>query len=860
MKPVCDRTRKTLLLVAALAAAGAPARAAERRAPIKIIRPADNPLAKPGGRVPVPTIVFDDVRVREDHPRLLMNKDSLEAMRQRYLRHRLRASIAKQAQGGDPLAGSLLYQLSGRRSYGDGAIRKLLDGAVSQNYVAYVFDWAIDGASDAQREEAIRTLENAIFVDRSTGWPRCSPYKGFPDDPRPSETSPEEWLDFYNWTFHDQDWCRAYGQLFARMIALAHHAPRMAEGVRNYWEYSLLDVALFYDHLRDGSYYQGEYWSVTNRIEEIIRTFTHVKTATGLDYLDHERHPYLGNVGRWMLYCSDHGKMQMIWKYGESTTRPLIRSALLASNSLARDPYVAWLVNRTEVPGIGGAGWLREVLYYDTTLVAKRPGNLHPSRAFPGHGLVVMRSGWAESDPFVCIQFQDWWDTHNHADVGSFIIYCKSPLAPDSGTYCPGGFHHKYSASTIAHNTITVRDPTVRDPYYCGGQRGRDVRVWTYAIGRAAWVYHQDKHDRGDLLAYQTHRLYDYSAGQGHKGYRPEHVKEFVRQSVFLRDGFYIVFDRVEATRDDLEKRWLMHFVGEPKVNGRLLHTEVKGHIEDFDGDLSISQGKLSAMLRVHTLLPAKHRIRRIGGAIPKIPVSTLIRVPRSKYRMGTGSRWAWTDPLILKYKDPITGRELGAIGFERNSPTDVTYEISDTHLYMLFNAYERGRKDEIRLRLADYPDILQLVRDINTRRLWHLRVLYLPGYEYYLNGVNHARYYQIGQWKDLTESAPELLGKPNDIGSWRIEVYPTTKAKRDYFLHAIRIMKKADAETGKVDYKDAADKAQVSVDLAGKTYVITFNKTGKVGGHIRIVDVKGQVLADADFADKIVQEPWPKD
>ena len=31
----------------------------------------------------MPTIVFDDVRVREDHPRLLMNKDSLEAMRQR---------------------------------------------------------------------------------------------------------------------------------------------------------------------------------------------------------------------------------------------------------------------------------------------------------------------------------------------------------------------------------------------------------------------------------------------------------------------------------------------------------------------------------------------------------------------------------------------------------------------------------------------------------------------------------------------------------------------------------------------------------------------------------------------------------
>ena len=71
--------------LAAVAATGlALATAAEpSRPPVAVLYPADNPLAKRGGRVPAPTIVWEDFRVRPDHPRLLFNRDTLPALYRR---------------------------------------------------------------------------------------------------------------------------------------------------------------------------------------------------------------------------------------------------------------------------------------------------------------------------------------------------------------------------------------------------------------------------------------------------------------------------------------------------------------------------------------------------------------------------------------------------------------------------------------------------------------------------------------------------------------------------------------------------------------------------------------------------------
>ena len=93
-------------------------------------------------------------------------------------------------------------------------------------------------------------------------------------------------------------------------------------------------------------------------------------------------------------------------------------------------------------------------------------------------------------------------------------------------------------------------------------------------------------------------------------------------------------------------------------------------------------------------------------------------------------------------------------------------------------------------------------------------------------------------------------------MGSWRIEVLPAKPATRDYFFHVLRIQGDEGDEKGEVTLARETDAlAEAKVVLGGRTYLIAFNKTGEVGGHIRITDAAGTVLADREFAKSIVQK-----
>jgi len=828
-----------------------------------VLRPADNPLAKPGGKVPVPVIRWERAQVRRDHPRLVFNNETKRALFERMQDRREKFDALKDAaREGNPLANALLYQVTGQKAFARNAIKTFLAGGAGpagySRTAQYIFDWTYEEMTDQERQQAMQRLWAGADVDRATGWPRCSPYTGYPDDPRPSETRPDQWPRFYNWTFHDQDWARRYAPTYFTLLALAHHWPRAAEGVRNYWEYSLKDAVLFLDHLRDGSYWQGYYWSVTARMAEIHELLAVTKSACGIDYLDPKAHPYLANFGRWVLYCSDVGSRRVVFNYGDGQPvdfNDRVYRALLASNTVARDPRVEWLMSEVRP---GGVDLITELLFHSYNLERRKPRDLPPARAFPATGLAVMRTGWGENDVLASVRWADWFDMHCHPDVGSFILYCRSTLVPDSGYYGRAFYHmENYSTRTIAHNTLTIRDPSARIPLNDGCQLKRNKRVWSWAIGRDAWVYNQQYFDRGDLLAFECRPLYSYAAGDGTRAYPAGMAKEFIRQTVLLKPGVFIVFDRVETPRARLEKRWLMHLVGEPKVNGKLLRAEVKGHVEDYDGTLTISKGKKETWLRCHSLLPAPRRIRKVGGLIPNIPSTTLVRVPRTTQRLGTGSRWEWTEPVIFYYNDPLTGKRLGAILIERDTPTDAVYQVTDTELYLRLNAYERGRVDELRLRFSDYKTILSIAMELGQRLSeWHTNVAYLPGYQCYNQGTNYAPSTLLLGWRDPQKFAPELLGQPDEAGSWRIELYPAKPATRDYFLNVIQVLRTDDDEKASVVLsKNDQTTAQAKITLGSKTYLVSFNKTGKPGGHIRVHEPDGSVAEDRDFATTIVQK-----
>ncbi len=817
--------------------------------------PDENPLAKPGAKIPVPAIIWEKVKVRADHPRLLFNKETLPAVRERLRGNPLWQSIKGAAAGGDALACAFLNQIGESPKLAEYAIQVLLTTTPAGDS-PFLFDWTYDSMTDQQKREATeRVWQASVALDRTTGWPRCSPYAAYPTDSRPSETAPGDWPPYYNWTFHDQDWARHYATTFFGLVALAGHKARAEEGVRNFWEYSLKDPVLFFDYLRDGSYWQGDYWSPTARIAEIHRMLLTMKTACGIDAIDPKTHPWLGNFGRWLLYCSDPWKERMVCSYGDSIMVPLgtrPKTCLLASNSLVNDEHVEWLVRAC---GNEPVSWLDEILYHDLKLKARRPDDLPCARAFPGTGLAVMRSGWDAGAVWTCVRWADFFDIHMHNDVASFVLYCRSPLVPDGGLAWEGSFNQaNYYSTAVAHNTLLVRDPAHKPALRDGGQFPQPKRTWTFAVGRDAWVYNQDTFKRGDLLAFESKPLYDYCAGDGAKAYRPEEIKEFYRQTVFLRDGVLVIFDRVESPRPEIEKRWAMHLVGEPKIDGKLLNAEVRGHIEDYDGHLAVSTGKDGAIVRCHTLLPADPVVRRIGGAMPDLPVSSIVKVPRTVHRMGTGSRWAFTDPLFLEYNDELTGKRLPFLCIERDSPTDATYEVTDKELYLKLDAYERGRVEEKHIKLADCKTLLDVTAEVGKAAMWHAIVHYLPGYEYYNEGTNYAPAYMIGAWENMSDQAPELLGRPNDRGSWRIEVRAAKTAPREYFLHVLQVLHAPDEPTGKITSQDSPDRAQATIQWGERTYVVSFPKTGELGGHIRITGAGDRVEADADFARKIDQ------
>jgi hypothetical protein len=164
---------------------------------------------------------------------------------------------------------------------------------------------------------------------------------------------------------------------------------------------------------------------------------------------------------------------------------------------------------------------------------------------------------------------------------------------------------------------------------------------------------------------------------------------------------------------------------------------------------------------------------------------------------------------------------------------------------------------EEYRLRLADYATLMDVARELGARMQFHTAFHYLPGYEYYNEGVNYAPAYKNpNAWRSPEVYASELVGGANDFGSWRIEVYPAKPAARDCFLHVMRVQAHGAEEPGEVSLaSDTDQRAEAKVVLAGRTYLIAFNKAGEVGGHIRITDAAGKVLADRDFAKGIVQK-----
>jgi len=255
------------------------------------------------------------------------------------------------------------------------------------------------------------------------------------------------------------------------------------------------------------------------------------------------------------------------------------------------------------------------------------------ARHFDGIGLLVARSAWSEDASYVTFKAGDNYWSHTHLDQGAFTIYKGGPLAIDSGLYGPtyGSDHHmNYSYQTVAHNTVTVTDPRDRVPApgkerlrpiaNDGGQRrvGSGWGVEPAPLDLAEWQAKRQIYETGNIerllmddglvvaVADVTAAYTNARSGKGLFSDRTRRVERFRRAFGYDQvDEVVVVFDQVTSTDASFRKRWLLHMVHEPAVQGDAFSVQFPPQQRP---------GRSGGRLEGKVLLPKAAVVHAIGG------------------------------------------------------------------------------------------------------------------------------------------------------------------------------------------------------------------------------------------------------
>ena len=218
--------------------------------------------------------------------------------------------------------------------------------------------------------------------------------------------------------------------------------------------------------------------------------------------------------------------------------------------------------------------------------------NLPKARHFENMGQIFMRSGSGDDDTYALFTAGGILSQHRHYDNNNFVIFKKGFLALDSGTRPePGNHLTHYYCRTVAHNCITIRMPGEIMPNYWGGPAANEENLPIPNDGG------QNNLLGSEVIAFDENREYVYIASDATKSYHQDKTYMVVRQFVFLPPNCFVVFDRVNATKVEYSKAWLLHTAKEPVVKGNEFYTD---HLE----------GRLFC----RTLFPENAKLTKIGG------------------------------------------------------------------------------------------------------------------------------------------------------------------------------------------------------------------------------------------------------
>jgi hypothetical protein len=476
------------------------------------------------------------------------------------------------------------------KQWGDGAIIADRDGS-HFGYHALAYDWIYDGLTPAQRVR---------YGDALGGWLRW-----FTD-------RPEITLKWGHWEYN-QTWgpvhlniMNARDALTQKLfigVAIAGSGSRCeadAKAFLDSWNQRIPAECLPAFERMGGvwseSYGHGAYGPVT----VIPYAFAAWRSATGIDLCSREK-PWAWPVEepRWVAYTTMPHNQRTAW-IGDGDGSP--PEAFARAAPMLRDGLSRWYADQ-------GRAWLRErwqrVACLQPGIAATPPDTLPLGYLFRGAGHVYMRSAWSDPDAtwayFGCgPQFAG----HARDDVGHFLIGKRGALVSRQG----GQGHNDddfYSGGSLIYNIVTIFDPA---------EQFRRAEKNENDGGLLRHVYEADglPHQRGRIVAFANRPTYTYAAADLTEAYSPRKAAAVTRQFLYLRGDreFFVVVDRVAATKPEFRRHFFLHVPSEPTHAGAQCSWL---SAPEADGDAPVlSHGRTRLFMR--TVLPADAAITVRGG------------------------------------------------------------------------------------------------------------------------------------------------------------------------------------------------------------------------------------------------------
>lgn len=251
--------------------------------------------------------------------------------------------------------------------------------------------------------------------------------------------------------------------------------------------------------------------------------------------------------------------------------------------------------------------------------------------------LAYIHSDWTPDATFISFRAGDTFTHHGHYDAGHFSLFKGAPLAINSSAY--GGFFSpnrlNYAIRSIAKNTLLILRPGEKvqpnrffaDNVVDGGQRVvlptgsaiRDVQHWLdnrdQGLRLEGGELERFEHREGDYTYIAADLTAAYNTPAHDEGGWGGKVEQVQRQLLYLPDeDRLLIRDRVRAVKANFVKKWLLHTVGQPHVEGlRVLKGDRGNGILESNSDMALAQNG-RGWLTVQRILPQDAVIRLVGG------------------------------------------------------------------------------------------------------------------------------------------------------------------------------------------------------------------------------------------------------